>query len=289
VRKECVGGISAAIIITGACSTSYSQSIKTPAASPTQTLTQDFGLGQIKIEYSRPGVKDRVIFGEVVPYTKAWRTGANGSTTITFTDTVKVNGMQVVPGTFALYTQPTQAEWDIVFSKNLTLGGDMGEYKPADEVLRFKVKPVMMGDKMETFTININNIRNTSCTIDLMWDKTKVSIPVTTDVDSRIEKQIAKELAPGDRKPYYAAANYYYDNNKDLNKALEWATKAADNNPNAYWMSHLKAKIQLKMKDYPGAIKSAEVSLAKAQEDKNDEFVKFNEKLIADAKKMGGK
>jgi tetratricopeptide (TPR) repeat protein len=188
-----------------------------------------------------------------------------------------------------MYTIPSQTEWDIIFSKDLSIGANVADYKPADEVLRFKIKPSVLNDKMETFTININNIRNNSCSIDLMWDKTKVSFPVTTEIDSRIEKQIAKELAPGDRKPYYAAANYYFDNGKDLNKALEWATKAADNNTDAYWMSYLKAKIQMKLKDYPGAIKSAELSLAKAREDKNEEYIKFNEKLIADAKKGNGK
>ena len=265
------------------------QTIKTPAASPQQTVTQDFGLGQIKIEYGRPGVKDRVIFGELVPFNQPWRTGANGSTKITFTDSVKVNGTAVAPGTFAMYTIPSQTEWDIIFSKDLSIGANVADYKPADEIIHFKVKPTVMNDKMETFTININSIKNTSCIIDLMWDKTKVSFPVTTEIESKIEKQIAKELAPGDNKPYYAAANYYFNNGKDLNKALEWATKAVANNPDAYWMSYLKAEIQMKQKDYSGTIKSAELSLAKAREDKNDEFIKFNEKLIAEAKKMGGK
>jgi hypothetical protein len=289
MKKTSAKIILAACMIALLASHAEAQTIKTPAASSTQTLTQDFGLGQIKIEYSRPGVKDREIFGGLVPYNQPWRTGANGSTKITFSDTVKVNGTTVAPGTFAMYTIPSLTDWDIVFSKDLSIGANVADYKTADEVLRFKVKPSVLNDKMETFTININNIRNNSCTIDLMWDKTKVSFPVTADIDSRIEKQIAKELAPGDRKPYYAAANYYFDNGKDLNKALEWATKAADNNPDAYWMWHLKAKIELKLKDYAGAIKSAEASLAKAKEDKNDEYVKFNEKLIADAKKGNGK
>jgi DUF2911 family protein len=263
--------------------------IKTPAPSPTQTVTQAFGLGEIKIEYSRPGVKGRVIFGELVPYGKVWRTGANQSTKITLSDTVKINNTAVVPGTYAIYTMPGQAEWDIMLYKDLTLGGDVADYKTANELMRFKAKPVAISDKMETFSIQINNVTSTSCSVDLVWDKTKVSIPVTTDIDTRIEKQIAKELAPGDRKPYYAAASYYYDNNKDLNKALEWANIAVENNPDAYWMSHLKAKIQLKMKDYAGAIKSAEMSMAKATADKNDDYVKLNEKLLAEAKKMPGK
>lgn len=259
--------------------------IKTPAPSPTQTVTQAFGLGEIKIEYSRPSVKGRVIFGDLVPYGKVWRTGANQSTKITFSDSIKVNNTPVAPGTYALYTMPGQSEWDIMLYKDLTLGGDVAEYKAEKELMRFKAKSTTMNDKVETFSIQVNNVTFTSCSIDLVWDKTKVSIPVSTDIDGRIEAQIKKELAPGDRKPYYAAANYYYENNKDLNKALEWANTAAENNPDAYWMTHLKAKIQMKMKDYPGAIKSAEMSMAKAQADKNDDFVKLNEKLLADAKK----
>lgn len=263
--------------------------IKTPAPSPSQTVTQAFGLGEIKIEYSRPGVKGRVIFGDLVPYGKVWRTGANQSTKITFSDSVMVNNTPVAPGTYALYTMPGQTEWDIMFYKDLTLAGDVAEYKTSNELMRFKSKSMAMADKMETFTIEVNNVTPVSCSIDLVWDKTKVSIPVTMDIDTRIEKQIAKELAPGDRKPYYAAASYYYDNNKDLNKALQWVNIAVENNPDAYWMSHLKAKIQVKMKDYPGAIKSAEMSMAKATADKNDDYVKLNEKLLAEAKKMSGK
>lgn len=272
-----------------ACSVmgAHAQSIKTPAPSPTQTVTQAFGLGEIKIEYSRPSVKGRVIFGDLVPYGKVWRTGANQATKITFSDTVKVNNTSVAPGTYALYTMPGQAEWDIMLYKDLTLGGDVAEYKAEKELMRFKAKSSAMSDKTETFSILVNNVTFTSCSIDLVWDKTKVSIPVTADIDTRIEAQIKKELAPGDRKPYYAAANYYFENNKDLPKALEWANLGAENNPDAYWMTHLVAKIKMKMKDYPGAIKSAEMSMAKAQADKNADFVALNEKLIAEAKKGG--
>ena len=261
--------------------------IKTPAPSPSQKITQAFGLGEIKIEYSRPGVKGRVIFGDLVPFGKVWRTGANASTQISFTDSVKVNNTAVAPGTYAIYTMPGQAEWDIMLYKDLELEGNVAEYKTENELMRFKAKPVMLSDKMETFTIEVNNVTPTTCSIDLLWDKTKVSIPVAVEIDSRIEKQIARELGPGDRKPYYAAANYYYENNKDLNKALEWANKAVENNPDAYWMSHLKAKIQMKLKDYPGAMKSAEMSLTKAQAEKNNDYVRLNEKLIAEAKKGG--
>lgn len=264
------------------------QSIKVPAASPMQTITQAFGLGEIKIEYSRPGIKNRVIFGDLVPYGKIWRTGANQATKISFTEDVKINGSPVSAGTYALYTVPEKSEWDILLYKDLELGGNVSEYKPEKELMRFKVKTASLNEKKETFTIGISDVTPASCNIDLMWDKTKVSFPVSAEVDSRVMKQIEKELAPGDRRPYYAAANYYYETDKDLNQALEWASKASESNPDAFWMHHLKAKIQVKLKDYPGAIKSAEASIAAAQKQKNDEFVKLNEKLIADAKKNTG-
>lgn len=276
--------ITTLILATGIAFTSQAQ-LKTPQPSPFQSVTQAFGLGDIKIEYSRPSVKDRVIFGDLVPYNKVWRTGANASTKITIGDDVKIAGNALPAGTYALYTMPSQTEWQVMFYKDLTLGGNTDDYKKEDEVLNIKVKPAAMADKMETFTINVNNITPTSCTIDLLWDKTKVSIPVTTDIDAKIMKNIDKEMS--DNKPYYQAASYYYDNGKDLNKALEWINKAAEKNPNAYWVLHTKAKIQYKLKDYSGAIKSAEASLAKAKESGDNSYIKQNEKLIADAKKMG--
>jgi hypothetical protein len=279
-----------ALVILGYSLNLQSQSIKTPAPSPLQTGTQAFGLGEIKIEYSRPGVKGRVVFGDVVPLGKVWRTGANSTTKITVGEDVKINGNAIAPGTYGIYTIPNMNEWDVMIYKDITLGGDVANYKQENELFRFKVKPVAMNDKMEDLLFNINNIAPTSCTIDMIWDKTMISFPVTTEIDSKIMKQIDKELAPGDRKPYFAAANYYYENNKDLAKALDWSNKAVENNPDAYWMIHLKAKIQVKMKDYKGAIATAEQSKAKATEDKNDDYVRLNDKLIADAKKsMGGK
>lgn len=261
------------------------QSIKVPAPSPSQTLTQAFGLGEIKIEYSRPGAKGRVIFGDVVPMGKIWRTGANQATKVTIGEDVKINSTPVAAGTYALYTIPNKTEWEVMFYKDLTLGGNVSEYKAENEVLRFKVKPVTTLDKTETFTINVSSITATSCMLDLSWENTKVSIPMSTEIDAKVMKQIDKEMAPGDRKPYFTAASYYYENDKDLNKALEWANKAVENNPDAYWVSHLKAKIQYKMKDYDACIKTAEMSKAKAIEEKDDSYVAMNDKLMADAKK----
>jgi hypothetical protein len=273
-----------AVIFSAISITAFSQQLKTPAASPTQTLDQAFGLSNIKIEYSRPSVKNRVIFGDLVPYDKMWRTGANNSTKVTFGDNVSVEGKPLTAGTYALYTIPGKDSWDIIFYKDLDLGGDVADYKQEDEVLRVKVKPSALADKVETFTINVGDITSTSANIELMWDKTKVACKVTTDVDEKIMANIGKALEK-DTRPYYQAANYYYENNKDLATALKWASIAAENNPKAYWIAHLQAKIQKKMNDTKGAIASAERSMALAKEAKSDDYVKLNEKLIAEIKK----
>jgi hypothetical protein len=257
------------------------QQLKTPAASPLQTIDQAFALSNIKIEYSRPGVKDRVIFGDLVPFDKIWRTGANAATRITFGDDVSIEGSKLTAGTYAFYTIPGKTIWSFLFYKDLALGGDVENYKPENEVLRVAVKSAALAEKVETFTINVGNITSTSATIDLMWDKTKVSCKVTTEIDEKVMKNIETALAK-DSRPYYQAANYYYENNKDLATSLKWVNLAIENNPKAYWIFHLKAKIYKKMNDPKAAIQSAQQSMALAKEDKNEDYVKLNEKLIAE-------
>jgi tetratricopeptide (TPR) repeat protein len=170
--------------------------------------------------------------------------------------------------------------------KDLTLGGDVANYKPENELARFKVKATNLGNKVETFTINVNDITATTATIEMIWENTKVGLNIVADIDAKVMKNIETALSPADKRPYYSAASYYYDNNKDMKQALEWISKAAEMNPKAYWVFHLKAKIQLKLKDIDGAIKTAEQSILLAKEDKDDAYVKNNEKLIAEAKKM---
>jgi tetratricopeptide (TPR) repeat protein len=260
------------------------QQLKVPAPSPLQTLDQAFALSNIKIEYSRPSVKGRVIFGDVVPFGKVWRTGANSTTKITFGEDVKVEGSALAAGTYGLYTIPNKDSWDVMFYKDLTLGGNVADYKAENEVLKIKAKPSAIPNKVETFTINVADITSNTANVELTWDMTRVAFNVTADIDSKIMKNIETSLST-DNRPYFQAASYYYDNNKDLNKALEYINKAVEANPKAYWVAHMKAKIQLKLKDTKGAIATAEQSLALAREGKNEDYVKMNEKLIAEAKK----
>lgn len=264
--------------------TAEAQQLKTPAPSPLQTIDQSFALSNIKIEYSRPSAKGRTIYGDLVPFAKIWRTGANNATKITFGEDVTIEGMPLAAGTYALYTIPNKDVWEVLFYKDLQLGGDVAKYVADNEVLRVKVLPSSLANKVETFTINIADLTANSATVELLWEQTRAAFKVAADIDSKIMKNIEASLAT-DSRPYFQAANYYYENQKDMKQALDWAKKAAEINPKAFWILHLQAKIQLKLKDNQGAIATAEKSMALAKEAKNDDYVALNEKLIAGAKK----
>ena len=150
-----------------------------PAPSPACTLKQHVGNTDIEIVYSRPGVKGRTIFGDLVKYNEVWRTGANASTKITFSNPVKFQGKDVPAGTYALYTIPGENEWTVILYKDTSLWGSFN-YKEADDVLRVKVNPIKLAEKVETFTIDINNIRDDSATLDLLWDQ--ILVPVKLNV-----------------------------------------------------------------------------------------------------------
>jgi hypothetical protein len=276
---------SAAIAIAALTSTSLNAQLKVPAPSPLQTVKQAFALSDITVEYSRPSARGRVVFGDVVPFGKVWRTGANNATKITFGEDVKVEGMDVKAGTYAIYTIPNKDSWEIMLYKDLTLGGNVEEYKKENELLRFVVKPVTMsGDKVETFSIDFSEMNANNTKIELVWEKTRVPFKVVADIDSKIMKTIDNTIVK-DTRPYFQAASYYYDNDKDLKQAAEWADKAIANNPKGYWIYMLKAKIQAKQKDSKGAIATAEQVIKIATEEKDDAYVSQAKKLIAEQKK----
>ena len=258
-----------------------------PQPSPTVTVKQQFATSFIELNYSRPGVKGRVIFGDLVAYDKVWRTGANGATTLKFGEEVSINGVKLPAGKYGLLTIPGKAEWTIIVSKDTTVTSP-ADYKMENDAVRIKVKPAKLAVSVETFTIGFNNIKPESIEVVINWATTKVSFTVTADIDAKIMAQI-DEAMKGEKKPYFAAAKYYYDNNKDLKKALEWVDEAYKARAEAYWIVKLKADIQMKLKDYDGAIASANICIEKAKADQNDDYVKMGEKIVADATKLKGK
>lgn len=273
----------AALLLAGTAVMS-AQQLKVPAPSPFQSIKQNFALSEITIEYSRPSAKNRVVFGDVVPFGKIWRTGANASTRIGFGEDVKVEGTAIPSGTYALYTIPNKDSWELLFYKDLTLGGNVNEYKKENEVARITVKPTAICEKVETMTFDIADMSSSQASIRLNWENTRVTFTVKTEIDDRVMKGIDKALEK-DTRPYYQAASYYYDNNKDLAKAAEWVDKAISQNPKAFYMYLLKAKIKAKQGDKKAALAAAEQVIPLAKEAKNDDYVRMAEKFIADNKK----
>lgn len=259
------------------------QKINMPAPSPLQTVTQRFGLGDVTIEYSRPAVKGRTIFGDVVPYGKIWRTGANATTKITFTDEVKLEGNTVKPGTYGLYTIPGKDSWEIMLYSDLTLNGNVAEYKTEKEVLRFKVKATKIPMKIESLMINIGDISATEATLTLLWENTVIGIKMTTDIDAKVMQSI-EESMKSDKPDYFRAAGYYFDNGKDLKQALTWVSKAVEENPKAFYMYYLKARIEYKLGDKAAGKASADKTIELAKEAKNDDYVALGTKLLAENK-----
>jgi hypothetical protein len=253
--------------------------INMPRPSPEAKVMQKVGMAEVTINYCRPQAKGRKIFGDVVPFDKMWRTGANAPTKITISDSINVNGKKIAGGEYAIYTIPSVTEWTVIFGKNASTSA--GDYKDEQEVVRFKVKPEMGTNMVEAFTISFINVTPTTSEVELSWEKTLVKFKLQYDADAKVMADI-KNKTELDPNALFQAAGYYYDTDRDLNKALQWVTVATDKNPQ-FWTLHLKAKIQAKLKDYKGSMATAQKSMELAKAAKNDEYVKFNEKLIAEA------
>ena len=259
------------------------QGIKMPQPSSGQTIVQDFGLGKITVNYSRPNTKGRKVFGELEPYGSVWRTGANNATVITFSEDVTLEGKLVPAGEYALFTIPGKNEWTIILNKTTKQWGAY-EYKEAEDFLRVTVKAASLKEKVETFTVEFANVYPTTAQLMLSWDKTAVAVSMTTDIDTKVMASI-DEAMKGDKKPYFQAAQYYYENGKDLNKALTWMNAADVSNSKAPWIKLWKGRVQLKMGDKKGAAETAEAGIKIATEIKNPEYIRLNTALLAEAKK----
>jgi len=257
--------------------------LKTPAPSPTQTLKQDFGLSSVELSYSRPGMKGRKIFGDLVPFGKVWRTGANNATTISFGEDVTIGGKKVPAGKYGLLTIPDKKNWTIIITKQTDVTSP-ADYKSDQDVVRVEAQAMEMNRSVETFTMQFADIKPSTCELQMMWDKTVVSLPIAADVETKVMAQI-EQVMNKDNRPYFNAAMYYMDNGKDLNQALAWFDKAAELQPKAFWIHHQRANCLAKLGKKDEAKMAAEKSKGLAAEAKNDDYVKLNEKLLAELNK----
>jgi hypothetical protein len=261
---------------------SQAQPIKTPSASTAQTVKQEFGLGSVELSYSRPNMKDRKIYGDLVPYNAVWRTGANSATTLTFSDEVMIGGKKVPAGKYGLLTIPAAGKWTIIISKQTNVTSPSA-YKEDQDVVRLTADATEMPFATESFTILFTDVKASSMNVVILWDKTAVIFPVTMDIDSKVMTQI-NNVMNKDNKPYFQSAMYYMENGKDLAKANEWLDKAIAQDPSAFWVWHQKANCLAKMGKKSEAVTAANKSIELAKAAKNDDYVALNQKLLATLK-----
>jgi hypothetical protein len=271
------------IVVLGLQMESKAQGIQMPQASSGQTIVQDFGLGKITLTYSRPSMKGRKIFGALEPYDIVWRTGANSATVIKFTDAITIEGKNIPAGEYGLFTIPNKTEWTVILSKTSKTWGSY-TYNEADDFVRFKVKPTTLTAPIETFTMQFADVKPTTAKLQLMWEKTAVSLNLSTSIDEKVMASIDAAMK-GEKKPYFQAAQYYFENGKDLKTALSWMNEAEKADPKAPWVKLWKGRVQLKMGDKAGAQATAQSGIAIATEIKNGEYVRLNTQLLAEAKK----
>lgn len=258
--------------------------VKTPAASPKATFTQTVGLTDVTVDYSRPSAKGRIVFGELVPFGKLWRTGANQNSMVTFSDDVVIDGKTLKKGKYAIFTTPKVESWEVVFYTDTENWGNPEKWDDAKVALKTTVKPEFLNRNVESFTISINNLDNDFAHLELSWEKTIVAIKFEVPTKKAAMASIDKTLAGPASGDYFSAAQYYYQSNGDMKKALEYVNKSIElrGGVTPFWYNRLKSLIQAKLGDKSGAIATAKLSLEGAEKEGNADYVKMNKDSIAE-------
>lgn len=260
--------------------------VKIPQASPFTKIEQVVGLTTIQIEYCRPSAKGRTVYGDLVPYGKKWRTGANANTTISFSEDVTLGGKLLKKGKYALYTIPKADRWEILFYSETNNWGLPAEWNEAKVAVQTTVKPETLNKSVESFTIFLNNLTIDSGILELAWERTMVALPFSVPTQESTMKSIEKTLAGPMAGDYFSAAQYYYQTNTELSKALNWINSAIELTPSGtdvpFWYLRLKALIQAKSGDKKGAIVTAKESLAFAIKAGDVEYEKMNKDSITE-------
>jgi hypothetical protein len=252
--------------------------------SPTTKMTQEFSTSNIEISYSRPGIRGRKVFGDVVAYGKPWRTGANGPTKIKFGEDVMIADNSIKAGEYILYSIPGENEWEFILNKG---NGPMGPegYNRADDVARFKIKSRGIEKPVENFTIEVTDITFNTCKIELSWEHTRLNITVMANNEARMKAAITKAINTPNI-PYFQAANYYYETNQNLDSANMYVDKALETNKDAFYMWYLKARIEKKLGHKQAAISAAKMSMETAKGQALEaEYIHNNQKIIDEMSK----
>lgn len=261
--------------------------IKTPAPSPAAKISQTVGLTDITVEYSRPSVKGRTIFGGLVPYGEMWRTGANKNTIVTFSAPVKIGGKDLKAGAYSLFTVPGQTEWEIIFYTDTENWGTPEKWDATKEATRFKAKVEKLDFIIESFSIDLGDLTNDGLNMAIGWEKAWVVFPIKLTTDEVVSASITKAMAGPGSDDYYAAGRYYFESGKDLKQAYDWIHKSneMDGKDTKFWKLRQESLVLAGLGKYSDAVAIAEKSKALAITADNKDYERMNTESIAEWKK----
>ncbi|HTO35314.1 MAG TPA: DUF2911 domain-containing protein [Flavobacterium sp.] len=262
-----------------------SAQVNTPAPSPRALVNQTVGLTEVEIEYNRPSAKGRTIFGDLVPFGKLWRTGANKNSTISFNEDVVVEGKDLPKGKYAIFITPRADNWEVVFYTDTENWGLPQQWEESKVAAKVNVKPEMLNRHIETFTIAVSDLHNDYAKIEFSWEKTIAAVKFEVPTQKKAMQNIEKVLSGPTAGDYYSSAQYFYSSNGDMKKALEYVNKACEmtkDKGTPFWYTRLKSLIQFKDGDKNGAIATARISLADAEKAGNTDYIKMNKDSISE-------
>ena len=268
-------------LFAGLLTTSLAGQIKTPAPSPSSKIEQQVGLTNFTVSYSRPGMKDRTVFGDLVPYGEIWRTGANANTTISFDTKVTINGKELEKGTYAVYTVPKKDSWEIIFYEDSNNWGVPQNWDESKVALKANAQVETLPFDVETFTVMFGDLKNDSAVLSFIWETTAANLQMNVPTEEIAVSSIERVMNGPGAADYFAAASYYHDEQKDLKQAYEWIKKAVEmGDPNAFWVLRRKALIEADLGMKKEAIATAKKSMEIAEKAGNKDYVKMNQKSL---------
>ena len=255
--------------------------IQTPQSSPTQKIEQKVGLTDVTLEYSRPSMKGRTVYGDLVPYDKMWRTGANANSKITFSEDVEIGGKTVKAGSYAIFTKPGASRWDVYFYNDTNNWGTPENWDDSKVAAQVSANVYPMSMDIETFTMSFDELKNDSAMLGILWEKTYVGVPIKFSTDKMVTDNIQRVMNGPNSNDYYAAAVYYLESGKDINQAKAWIDKSIEMNKDPkFYQLRQKSLIYAKAGDKKGAIEAAKKSIALAKAAGNDDYVALNQKSL---------
>ena len=263
---------------------SVNAQIKTPQPSPFSKIEQKVGLTDVTLEFSRPAMRGRTIFGDLVPYDKLWRTGANANTKITFSDDVVIDGTTLKAGEYAIFTKPGKTAWEVIFYTDASNWGTPRNWDDTKVAAKTTAKVYEMPMEIETFTIGFDDLSNSSAVIGMIWENAYVGVKFEVPTDKSVTASIKKAMSGPGANDYFSAAVYYLQEGKDIDKAKKWIGKAVDMTKDKprFWYLRQQSLIHAKAGDKSGAIAAAKKSLAGAEKAGNADYVKMNKESLAE-------